>query len=477
MSGNRLSDGELTNEQYQTLIERTSDVITVVDADGTILYQSPRSSDVKGWPREELVGENILEYVHPEDRDRVLAKFSSLTEETGFIDDEVEFRFRKKDDEWVWLAVTGTAPDGDSAIDGYITTSRDITDRKRHERELKRYKQLVDNVPVGIYRRTPGEEGRFVEVNPAMVEIFDADSAEQLLDTGVRELYVDEGNLTDFAERLESERIVTEVEHELRTLSGDRFWASVTAIRSTVDGDTYYDGVLQNITRRKNYEQQIIEQRNDLEILNQVVRHDIRNDLQLIETYSEILEDHVTGERAEYLETIQESVESAVSLTMTARDLTEVMLRTDGDPQPTSLAHVLTGQIERIRTMYPNAVIDVDGSIPETRVLADELLDSVFSNLLENGIQHNDSDVPKLTVSVSEGADLLRVRIADNGPGVSDEQKDEIFGKGEKGLESAGTGLGLYLVKSLVESYGGDVWVEDNDPAGAVFVVEFLTPE
>ncbi|MFC7114549.1 sensor histidine kinase [Natronoarchaeum sp. GCM10025703] len=71
----------------------------------------------------------------------------------------------------------------------------------------------------------------------------------------------------------------------------------------------------------------------------------------------------------------------------------------------------------------------------------------------------------------------MTVRIADNGPGVRESMKDDIFGKGEKGLESAGTGIGLYLVQSLVESYGGDIRVEDNDPTGAVFVVELQAAE
>ena len=75
------------------------------------------------------------------------------------------------------------------------------------------------------------------------------------------------------------------------------------------------------------------------------------------------------------------------------------------------------------------------------------------------------------------GADRVTVRIADNGPGVRDEIKEEIFGKGQKGLESAGTGIGLYLVRTLLDAYGGAVWVEDNQPEGAVFVVELQSTD
>jgi signal transduction histidine kinase len=96
----------------------------------------------------------------------------------------------------------------------------------------------------------------------------------------------------------------------------------------------------------------------------------------------------------------------------------------------------------------------------------------VFRNLLKNAIQHNDKAVAEVTVSATEQDDVVAIRIADNGPGVSDDQKATLFGKGERDLESTGSGMGLYLVDTLVTSYGGEVWIEDNDPEGSIFVVE-----
>lgn len=114
----------------------------------------------------------------------------------------------------------------------------------------------------------------------------------------------------------------------------------------------------------------------------------------------------------------------------------------------------------------------MEGSLPTTTVRANSLLNSVFRNLFTNAIVHNDKDVPEITISAEESEEAVQVRVADNGRGVPDAQKEEIFGQEEKGLESAGTGIGLYLVSTLTKGYGGDVWVEDNEPEGAVFVVE-----
>ncbi|XGI84646.1 sensor histidine kinase [Halorutilales archaeon Cl-col2-1] len=77
-----------------------------------------------------------------------------------------------------------------------------------------------------------------------------------------------------------------------------------------------------------------------------------------------------------------------------------------------------------------------------------------------------------MEITAEEVEGHVVISIADNGPGVPDNEKDEIFGRGEKGLESEGTGVGLYLVDTLVENYGGEVWVDDSEMGGAAFKVK-----
>ena len=213
-------------------------------------------------------------------------------------------------------------------------------------------------------------------------------------------------------------------------------------------------------------------QRNDLRLLNQVMRHDIRNDLQLVEAYAELLDDHVDEAGREYLNVIKKSATNAVSLTTSARDLARVMLRDETDRKGVALARVLDQQVEEVRSAYPEAVVTVDGTFPDGEVVGDEMLGSVFRNVLRNAVQHNDKSPPEVVVSAAAvDAETIEVRVADNGPGIPENQRDDVFGEGETGLDSPGAGIGLYLVRSLVETYGGDVRIEDNDPTGAVFVI------
>jgi sensor histidine kinase regulating citrate/malate metabolism len=82
-----------------------------------------------------------------------------------------------------------------------------------------------------------------------------------------------------------------------------------------------------------------------------------------------------------------------------------------------------------------------------------------------------------VTVDVEEEDEAVVVRVADDGPGIPDDRKRAVFGRGESGLESPAAGSSLYLVETIVETCGGDVWVEDSDPRGAVVCVRLPKAE
>lgn len=136
--------------------------------------------------------------------------------------------------------------------------------------------------------------------------------------------------------------------------------------------------------------------------------------------------------------------------------------------------------IIRARTRYAEVTRDaeIDAEVPRgTEVLADDFLDEVVETLVVNAVEHNDKEEPRVEVTVNEGDGMATVRVADNGPGVPDGMKDRIFEPGVKGDDSGGVGLGLYFVDSMVGVYGGDVYVEDNEPEGSVFVLELPLAE
>jgi len=344
----------------------------------------------------------------------------------------------------------------------------DLTERKRAAEVLDQAEAMEASIDgIGIIDET----GVFVYANRAHADIYGYEDADAFVGSSWRMLY----------DADEIERFDDEVMPAVR--AGEEWRGEATGVRA--DGSTFpqdlsltplsdggYVCVVRDITERKQYERRLEGQRDNLEILNQVVRHDIRNDLQVVVGYATILREFVDDEGGDHLEQLIASGRDAVEITKTAADVAEVMLSATAETKPVGLRYVLTDRIDEVGAAHADAILTTEGTVPDVTVPADDMLGSAFKNLLTNAIVHNDGPVKRVTVSVAVADDAVVVRVADNGPGIPDTRKDAIFEDGEKGLDSEGTGLGLYLVETLVDRYGGYVWVEDNEPSGAVFVVE-----
>ncbi len=205
-----------------------------------------------------------------------------------------------------------------------------------------------------------------------------------------------------------------------------------------------------------------------LQLINRLFRHDIRNDLNIVKLNAEELRKKY-GED-EQIETIINKTDHMCELTILARDIAESIQKET--TKPIDLKEILEKCTINIRETHPNSEIKVDGEIPNIKVKADKLLSSLFENLIQNGIQHNDKQTPKIEISVNISDNQAIISIADNGPGIPDDMKEKIFKLGEKNQKSSGTGLGLFLVDTLTSNYNGDVWIEDNQPEGCIFEVE-----
>jgi len=211
-----------------------------------------------------------------------------------------------------------------------------------------------------------------------------------------------------------------------------------------------------------------------LEVLTRILRHDIRNDVQVVQGWSEKLATEVGPEHRSDLRKIIETSGHIRELTENTGKFLDVFTGED-DPETERVRvdRVLHEELEKADTTYTEATFETPEELSPATAQANELLSSVFRNLLNNAAQHGGND-PTVEIELTVREETVCVTIRDDGPGVPDDQKAEIFGKGEYGLASDGTGIGLYLVNTLVDGFGGDVRVEDrrNGSDGARFVVE-----
>ncbi len=121
---------------FRTLIENSADIITLVNADGVIVYSSPSTTRLLGYPLEQYIGRNIFEFIHLDDVDRISQLFTKVVEQPGnFVSSEC--RFRHKSGSWVWLEGSGSNMLADDSIRAVVINARDITARKNAEEALR----------------------------------------------------------------------------------------------------------------------------------------------------------------------------------------------------------------------------------------------------------------------------------------------------------------------------------------------------
>ncbi|MHC3436506.1 ATP-binding protein [Natrialbaceae archaeon A-gly3] len=311
------------------------------------------------------------------------------------------------------------------------------------------------------------DDGEYVEANPAACELLGA-PREELLGRSVAGVTPADDDV--IAEMWEEFLESGEQRGEFPVIRADGEERVVEFAATANVQPGRHLSALRDVTDRKESEEALLAERETVEFLNQVLRHEVLNAMNVILAEAQFVRERADEEDRERVDAILARGDHVVTVIQNVRSIVETL--TDDDQlTAVDLSRVLEDVLEDARTSFPDATITVDGEIPEDVVVtANGLLASVFENLVHNAIRHNDRE-PVVTVGVETAGRSVRVAVADNGPGIPDEDKREVFGKGERGIKSPGSGFGLYIADTLVTHFGGDVELEDNDPRGAVFTV------
>ncbi len=133
------------HERYQALIENGSDIVCVHETDGTIQYMSPSIEGVLGFDPDRFIGENVFDFIHPDDYDRVTERFSGLQSGEAATEITSRFRCRNAAGEWRWIEAV-FADERTSALEGFVVNARDVTEQIARKERLKRQNELLEAV-------------------------------------------------------------------------------------------------------------------------------------------------------------------------------------------------------------------------------------------------------------------------------------------------------------------------------------------
>jgi signal transduction histidine kinase len=201
-----------------------------------------------------------------------------------------------------------------------------------------------------------------------------------------------------------------------------------------------------------------------LEFVNDLIRHDLRNDLNVVSGHAELLaegDEPAAGSPG----AISKKTEEALTRIEASGAVTDTLLG-NADFEPVDLAALVADVAAKVESTQR---VEVSTALPEQAcVRANAGLHSVVDNLVENAVKHNDSDDPHVDVAVDVSEETVTLTVSDDGPGIPDDEKATLFDADD----SERGNHGLSLISRLVEGYGGSISVEDNEPRGTTFRVE-----
>jgi len=484
--------GWLEAERWRLLIDSVRDyAIFMLDPQGRILTWNPGAERTKGYLAEEIIGQHFSRFYTPEDLriGRPQAHLRRAAEE-GRVEYE-GWRVRKDGSHFWANVVLSAMRDGSGQLRGFAKVTRDLTERRAAEDQLRqseeRFRLIVDSVKdYAIFMLDPA--GYVVTWNGG-AERIKGYQAKEIIGQHFTRFYPEEDVRAGKCD-LELEGALREGRFEDEgwrvRKDGSRFWANVviTAIRDSLGRHVGFAKVTRDLTERHRQEQERLELAQAQEAIRlrdeflSIASHELKTPLTslLLLLQSVRDQDDVLGPRT--VNRIARAARSAERLSDLIESLLDVSRIAAGQfnlsPQRFDLSEAVRESAERLREAATRAGCElVVRADHETVGTWDRLrLEQVVSNLVSNAIKYAAQSPIEVSLGQQEDTAVLQVR--DWGPGIPEEALPRIFDRFERATEMrhyGGLGLGLYVVREIVQAHGGKVAVQNLPEGGACFTV------
>jgi len=280
-----------------------------------------------------------------------------------------------------------------------------------------------------------------------------------------------------------------EYEIEIISKEGDSIPVEVNVSLIEFNGRLAEMAIIRDITEQKKLEEELFRRQEELiamtyeleqsnnskDLFLDVMRHDLLNPIGVTSNFVELLlDDETDPEKVEVLKAIKRSLSKAVELVEDATKLSKLGSTENLELRDLDLRDVVEEVVEDFIPLASRAGMRIENNITRSmHARANKIIGEVFANFISNAIKYA-PEGKKIVIEGEESDKFIRIKVMDFGSGIKDEDKESIFERftrrDKKGVK--GSGLGLAIAKKIVELHNGKVWVEDNSPSGAVFVVE-----
>jgi PAS domain S-box-containing protein len=473
---------------FDGVASTTPDFVYLFDLQGRYLYANRRLLDVWGMKLTDVIGKTPRQLGYePWLHDQHLREIAQVIASRKAVKGEAPFKAERTGIfgiyEYIFTPVLG--PDG--TVEIIAGTSRDVTERKRAEDALRRSEALFrgtfENTAVGMAHMST--DGRWLRVNEALCRIT-GHSREALLGNALGSITHPDDAAEDHArsqELLAGETSSYSLEKRFIRPDGSPIWVNVTVTLDTepATGGKYFIKVVEDISGRRAVEERLAEALRVRDDFLSIAGHELKTPLATLLLQVQTLARTAAKERwgARASDRLERAAASGLRLENLINQLLDVSRITAGrvqlEPEHLRLGDVLHTVVERFEESAAKAGCRLDMQIDdELEAVADRLrVEQIATNLLSNALKYGKG--APVEIELSGHGDTVLLRVVDHGIGIPPDQQRRIFERFEHAVatrEYGGFGLGLWIVRQLVELMGGTIWVESVVGKGATFCVE-----
>jgi PAS domain S-box-containing protein len=448
------SDLRKSERSYHAIYDQSPIAIELYNQDGRLVHTNPACLKLFGIESvEEVRGFSLFDdpNVGDEEKERLHAGESVWYQDLfDFERVKIHNLYKTSRSGTIWLDVLTTPlQDPEEGITGYLVQIMDITERKTAEEALEmsrnRYRSLVANVPGVIYRCLPDEEGTMIYMNTRIEEISGYPYTDFIRNSVRRYESIihpdDRRDVRGSINRSLSAGEPWDIQYRIIHRDGGIRWVQERGRIFSQDGEiTYLDGFILDITTRKQAEDALEIANKKLQLLSGITRHDILNQIMVQKGFLSFAEKE--AEDNEELLLRLEKIHRASDMIQRQIEFTRMYENLGAEkPNWQDLQTIIKG--------IGDDQIPIRQSCGRYQVLADPMIEKVFSNLMENTIRYAER-ATGVKIHCEEHDDMLVITWEDEGPGIPDEQKEKIFQRGY----GSNTGLGLFFSREILSITG-----------------------
>jgi len=475
-------DIKIVKNRYKDLCKKIKDIIVLLNKRGEIVDINPAVKEITGFSPREIKGRHFkeLKFILPESKKRIAEYFRKRLKKIDTPSYEIEGV--RKDGKRIVVEINASPFIKNGKVIGSLAILRDITRRKKMEEQLQESEEKFRNILISSPDAITITDlnGNIINCNQATLNMHNFSAKKELIGKKALNLIArrDWQKASKNMEKTFKQGFIKDIEYTFLTKEGREFPAELSAsvIRNSSGKLIGFMAITRNISERKRID------RAKSEFVS-LASHQLRTPLTIMNWHSEMLLAGKAGKlndrQRKYLEEIYTANQQLVNLVNLLLNISRIELGIlNIKPKPTNIIEiansVLRGLLPQIKNKKLKIEKNYDKNLPIINI-DPNIMRIIFQNLLSNAIKYIPKE-GKVRLLIKKQKSNMLIKVSDTGYGIPKKQQLQVFTKFFRAdnvveKEPNGTGLGLYIVKSILEQSGGKTWFESEENKGTTFYV------